>query len=77
VYTVDQLDSLVGEMSEEEQRRLVARIAQRLGDPDYRPPTMSPESFLQACRERPVAPYGTTDSADTLRGLREGRAGSL
>ena len=75
MVTLEQVDQLVGEMSEEDQRGLIARISHRLAGANGQRAGVSPEQFLRMCREEPALPQGATDSAATVRKMRDERAG--
>lgn len=77
MVTLDQVDRLAGEMSEEDQRGLIERVSQRLARANRQFGGISPDEFLRSCLNEPAHSQGVTDSAETVRGIREERAGLL
>jgi hypothetical protein len=77
MVTLDQVDWLVREMSEEDQRGLIERVSQRLARVNRQVGGVRPEEFLRMCLNDPAHTQGVTDSAETVRGIREERASQL
>ena len=75
--TVEQLDALLGELSEGEQRELLLRVADRLARAPAQPGNITtPEQFLAMCLDRPVQPRQPTDSVSAVHEARADHYGS-
>jgi hypothetical protein len=77
VATVEQVDALLGELNEGEQRELLLRVADRLARAAGQPRDITTaEQFLTMCLDRPVQPRQPTDSVSAVHEVRDDRYGS-
>jgi hypothetical protein len=75
--TIEQVDALLGELSEGEQRELLLRVADRLTRAvSQTGETAAPERFLAMCRDRPITPGRPTDAVLAVHEARDNRYGS-